>query len=76
MSLLTFMNIKGKCHSLTFIQGHSDSIFSKFFTLETAMPIEAKFHVQPPWDRVIKLSTNGLCHMTKIAAMPIYCKNL
>ena len=24
--------------------------FSNFFSLETAWPIEAKFHVEPPWD--------------------------
>ena len=44
------MNIKGHGHSLTFIQGHSDSIFSNFVCSETARPIEAKFHVQPPWN--------------------------
>ena len=40
------------------------------------MPIEAKFHVKPPWDRGIKVSTIGLCHMTKMATMSIYGKNL
>ena len=44
------MNIKGQGHSLTLVQGHSDSTFSKFFSLETARPIEATFHVEPPWD--------------------------
>ena len=44
------MNIKGQGHSLTLIQGHSDSTFSNFFFLETAWPIEAKFYVEPPWD--------------------------
>ena len=68
------MNIKGQDHSLTFIQGRSDSTFSNFFSLETARPIEAKFHVEPPWDRVMKWNTNGLCHMTKMATMSIYGK--
>ena len=36
------MNIKGQCHS--------DSTFSNFFCSETARPIEAKFHMEPPWD--------------------------
>ena len=31
-------------------QGHSDSTFSNFFSLETAGLIEAKFHVEPAWD--------------------------
>ena len=44
------MNIKGQGYSLTFVQGHSDSTFSNFFSLKTAVPIEAKFHVKPPWD--------------------------
>ena len=65
------MNINGKDHSSTLVQCHSDSTFSNFFFLETAKPIEAKFHLEPPWDGAMKVSTN-CCHMTKIAAMPIY----
>ena len=49
------MNIKGQGHSLTLVQGHSDSTFSNFFFLETAWPIEAKFYVEPPWDRGTKV---------------------
>ena len=30
---------------MTLVQGHSDSTFSSFFSLETAGQIEAKFHV-------------------------------
>ena len=70
------MNIKSHGHSLTFVQGHSDSTFSNFFFLETARSIEAKFHVEPPWDGIMKMSTNGLCHIAKMAAMSIYSKNL
>ena len=70
------MNINGQGHSLTLVQGHSDSTFSNFFFLETARLIEAKFHVGPPWDGSMEVSTNGLCHMTKMATMPIYGKNL
>ena len=66
------MNIKGQGHSLTLVQGHSDSPFSNFFSLETAKPIEAKFHMKPPWNGGMKVCTNGLCHMTKMDAMPIY----
>ena len=33
------MNIKGQDHLLT-VQGHSDSTFSNFFSLETAGPTE------------------------------------
>ena len=57
------------------VQGHSDSTFSNFFFLVTAWPIKAKFRVEPPWDRRMKVYTTGLSHMTKMAAMPIYGKN-
>ena len=70
------MNIKGQGHSLTSVQGHSYSTFSNFFSLETSRPIEAKFHVEPPPDRGMKLFSNGLCHMTNMAAIPMYGKNL
>ena len=58
------MNIKGQGHLLTFIQVHSGLTFSNFFSLETPKQIEAKFHVEPPWDRGMKVSTTGLCYMT------------
>ena len=32
--------------------------------------------MEPPWDRGMKVYSNGLCHMTNMAAMPIYDKNL
>ena len=70
------MNIKGQGHSLTFKQCHSDSTFSNFFFLETSWPIEAKFYVEPPWDGRMKVCTTGPSHMTKMAVMPIYGKNL
>ena len=43
---------------------------------ESAWPIKAKFHVEPPWDGETKGYINGPGHMTKMAAMPIYGKNL
>ena len=70
------MNIKGQGHSLTLVQGHSDSTFSNFLSLEIAGPMKAKFHVETPWDERMKGGSNGPGHMTNIAAMPIYGKNL
>ena len=70
------MNIKGQGHSLTLDQGHSDSIFLNFFSSITTRPFEAKFHLEPPWDGGTKARSNGPGHMTKMAAMPIYGKNL
>ena len=51
---------------------HSLNIFSS----ETAWPIKVKFHMAPPWDGRTKVCSNGPGHMTKMAAMPIYVKNL
>ena len=52
------------------------STFSNIFSSETAWPIKAKFYVEPPWEGGTKVYINGLGHMTKMAAMPIYGKNL
>ena len=70
------MNIKGQGHSLTLVQGHSDSIFSHFFSLETARPIETTFHMEPPLERGNEGLFKWSSHMNKMAAMPIYGKNL
>ena len=46
------------------------------FSSETALPIKAKFYVEPPWEGGTKVYINGPGHMTKMAAMLIYGKNL
>ena len=46
------------------------------FSSETALPIKAKFYVEPPWEGGTKVHINGPGHMTKMAAMPIYGKSL
>ena len=56
--------------------GLSDSTFSDFFSLETARLIEIKFHVDHPWDGGMKVCSNDPGHMTKMATMPIYGKNI
>ena len=70
------MNIKGQDQSLTLAQSHSDSTFSNFVFLETALLLEAIFYVEPPWDRGKKVWSNGVGHMIKMVFMPIYGKNL
>ena len=70
------MNIKDQGHSVTLVQGHLDSHFQTSFSLDYSRPIEAKFHLEPPWDGDMKVCSNGLCHITSMAAMPIYGKNL
>ena len=49
------------------------STFLNIFSSETTGPIEAKFHVAPPWDGGMKVCPD---HMTKMAAMPIYGNTL
>ena len=68
------MNKKGHGHSLTLVQDHSYSTFSNVFFFKTAMPIQAKFHVEPRWES--KVCSNGLGHMINMATMPIYGKTL
>ena len=50
--------------------------FSKIFSSENAWPIKAKFYVEPPWEGGTKVYINGPGNMAKMAAMPIYGKNL
>ena len=52
------------------------STFSNIFSSETTGSIEAKFHMEPPRGGETKVCSNGPGHMTKMAAMPIYGKNL
>ena len=52
------------------------STISNVFSSETAWPIKAKFYVEPQWEGGMKVYINGPGHMTKMAAMPIYGKNL
>ena len=46
------------------------------FSSETTGPIEAKFHMEFPWDGGRKVCSNDPGHMTKMAAMLVYGKNL
>ena len=50
--------------------------FSNVFSSEAAWPVKAKFYVEPPWEGGTKVYINGPGHMTKLASMPIYGKNL
>ena len=52
------------------------STFSNIFFSETTGPIEAKFHMEPPWDGGTKVCSNGPGHKTKMVTMSIYGKNL
>ena len=49
--------------------------YNKVFS-ETIDLIELKFHVKTPYDKLVKIYTKYFGHMTKMAATPIYGKNL
>ena len=52
------------------------SIIFKHLSSETTLPIKAKFYVKHLKDGVINVYINNPGHMTKMAARPIYGKNL
>ena len=52
------------------------STISNNFSSETTGPIATKFHIQPPGSLGKKNCSNGLGHMTNMAAMLIYGKIL
>ena len=52
------------------------STFSNIYSSETTEPIKVKFHMEPPWGGGTKVCSTGQGHMTKMATMPIYGKNL
>ena len=65
--------------SLSLLLLSSSSSLSTIFKRlpsETAWPMKAKFYVEPPSEGGTKVYINGPGHMTKIAGMPIYGKNL
>ena len=52
------------------------SIYENIVFSQTIDPIELKFHMKIPYDKIVKIYTKYFGHMTKMAAMPIYGKNL
>ena len=62
----------GLCRPSVVCCPHSLNIFSS----ETTRPIEAKLHMESPWDGGTKICSNSPGHMIKMAAVHIYGKNL
>ena len=50
------------------------SIFQNIVFSQTIGPINLKFHVKTPYDRLVKIYIKHFGHMTKMAATPIYGK--
>ena len=68
-SRLTF-NFSAKVAHIGVPSTHQNIVSS-----ETIRLFELKFHMKTPYDRLAKIYTNCACHMTKMAATPIYSKN-
>ena len=51
------------------------SIYQNIVFSQTIGPIELKFHVKTPYDKLAKIYAKYFGHMTKMAATPIYGKN-
>ena len=51
------------------------SIYYNIVFAETIGPIELKFHMKTPYNKLAKIYANFYGHMTKMADMPIYGKN-
>ena len=52
------------------------SIYLNIVFSQNIGPIEVKFHVKTPYDKLAKIYAKYFGHITKMAAMPIYGKNL
>ena len=52
------------------------SIYKNIVFSKTIGPIELKFHLKTPYNKLAKINTKYFGHMVKIAAMPIHGKNL
>ena len=53
------------------------SIYKNMAFSETIRPIELKFHMKTPYNKLAKMMyANCFGHMTKMADMPIYGKTL
>ena len=64
---MRFMTTQGQGHPLTFQIKH----FQTSFPLKITRPFEAKFHIKPPWDVGMKICSNVLGHIIKIASRSI-----
>ena len=70
------MSIKGQGHSLTLVKGHSDFKVKTCFSSKTVGQFGTKVHMKACGGIEMKIYINELGHMTNMAAMPIYGKNL
>ena len=70
MSRLTF-DLSAKVPHI----GDPSTCLNTFFS-ETIRPIELKFHLRSPYDRLANIYINCSGHITRMATKPIYGKTL
>ena len=68
-SRLTF-SLSAKVSHIVVLSIYENLVFSQIIG-----PIELKFHVKTPYDKIAKIYLKHFGHMTKMAATPIYGKN-
>ena len=68
------MSIKGHGHSLTLVKDHSHFKVKTCFSRKQLGDFGTKVHMKAYGRMGMKIYINELCHMTKMAAMPIYGK--
>ena len=69
-----FCNLNLVIFKCTIMAGDINSL-NLLVSSETTRPIELKFHMKTPYDRLAKIYTSCTGHMTKMATTPIYGKN-
>ena len=70
------MSIKGEGHPLTLVKDHSDFKVKTCFSQKQLGDFGTKVHMKAYGRMGMKICIHELGHMTKMAAMPIYGKNL
>ena len=70
------MSIKGQVHSSTLVKGHSDLNVKTFFLKDSWAIWNQNLYIKALGRIGMKIYTNELGHMTNMAAMPMYGKNV
>ena len=52
-----------------------DGRHAHILSSKNTRPFETKFRMEPPWDIGMKICSNVLGHMTKMASRPMHGKN-
>ena len=70
------MSVKSQGHSLTLVKGYSDFKVKTCFSQKQLGDLQTKAHMKAEGRMGMKIYTNELGHMTNMATMPMYGKNI